>query len=172
MKLAVMRYKGYAWEHNPQTLKICSHRSLSEQGVAGGSSVVRDFGERSRVITGSGRIAGDDCISKFAQLVALQNQSDSGILLLPDVAPFYAFFRSIELDCDPTPELITYKFEFVEDLSRARTEGEKSYHTVSKDETLWDISYRYGVEIERLAELNPEVKRVDELAAESRVRVC
>ena len=172
MKLAVMRYKGTEWEHNPQTLKITSQRSLSEQGVAGGSSVVRDFGERSRVITGSGQLAGDDCIGKFAQLVALQNQSDSGILSLPDVAPFYAFFKSVELACDPTPELITYKFEFVEDLSRGRTDIEKRYHTASEDETLWDISYRYGVEIERLVELNPELKRVDELAAESRVRVC
>lgn len=172
MRLAVMRYKGRAWEHNPQTLKISSHRSLSEQGVAGGDSVVRDFGERSRVITGSGQISGDDCISKFAQLVALQNQSDSGILSLPDIAPFYAFFKSVELACDPTPELITYKFEFVEDLSRGRIESEKRYHTVSEDETLWDISYRYGVDIERLVELNPTIKRVDELTAESRVRVC
>ena len=172
MNLATMRYKGTAWEHNPQTLKISSHRSLYEQGVAGGSSVVRDFGERSRVITGSGQLAGEDCISKFAELVVLQNQSDSGILSLPDVAPFYAFFKSVELSCDPTPELITYKFEFVEDLSRGRTDIEKRYHTVAEDETLWDISYRYGVKIEELVELNPELSRVDELTVESRVRVC
>lgn len=172
MSLAVMRYKGFEWEHNPQMLKVSSHRSLSEQGVAGGSSVVRDFGERARVITGSGQLSGDDCISKFARLATLQNQSDSGILSLPDVAPFYAFFKSIELSCDPTPELITYKFEFVEDLSKSKAESEKLYHTVVDDETLWDISYRYDVKIEKLVELNPELKRTDELVLGSRVRVC
>ncbi len=172
MNLAVMRYKGTSWEHNPQSLKISSRRSLNEQGVAGGSSVVRDFGERARVITGSGQIAGEDCIDKFNKLLALQNQSNSGILSLPDVAPFYAFFKSVELSCDPTPDLITYKFEFVEDLSFGPSDGEKRYHTVENDETLWDISHKYKVEIEKLVALNPELSRVDELKKESRVRIC
>ncbi len=172
MNPSIIRFKGYSWEHNPETLKITKSHRYSESDVAGGSTVLSGFGTRRRTVSGTGQLKGEDCIYQYTRLLKLQAGLDSGVLCLPDMKPFYAFFKSLELTCEPTPELITYSFEFVEDCSKNNSEKEKYYHMVVGSETLWDISFMYSVGIDELVALNPEIKRVDELAQGSKVRLC
>lgn len=172
MTPANMRYKGYVWSHNPKTLKITTMQNLSEQSVMQGRARIQDFGLKSRVITGSGNLYGEDCLEQYGELIKLHNQGGSGILSLPDTPPFYAYFKSVELACDPTPKLITYNFEFVEDLWGKKENPGSFYHTVGDGETLWDISYMYSVPVETLVDLNPQIMRLDELPVESRVKIC
>ena len=168
---AKMRYKDYTWEHNPKTLKVSLSDNLTEQKLAGSRSLVRYSGRGARKISGEGQLCGDDCLHEFSRLLSLQYQSSSGILSLPDTKPFYAFFSGIKLLCEPSPKVISYAFEFVEDTSRP-LKSETAFHIVEDGETLWDISYIYGVPVEELVKLNPDVRRVDELEEGSAVRLC
>ena len=173
MILSKIRFKGYSWVHNPKILKISKEQNLREHHIPFGKSALQDLGGKARIISGTGQLIGEDCIDQYNQLVALHSKEGSGILSLPDTKPYYAFFKSIELACDPTPQVVTYNFVFVEDVTRQKTSSATMYHTVKNDkETLWDISYKYGVEMNTLVSLNPQIKRIDELAVNERVRVC
>lgn len=173
MKISKIRFKGYSWVHNPKTLKVSKEQNMRENFIPYGKSNVQNLGVKSRIISGTGQLFGEDCLIQYQQLVQLQSQEESGILSLPDTKPFYAFFKSIELSCDPTPEVVTYSFVFVEDLSKQKNINQPMYHTVvSDEETLWDISFKYSVEMNTLVELNPQIKRIDELHSGERVRVC
>lgn len=167
-----IRYKGYLWEHNPKTLVITTKQKLHEQIIPNGNAVIQDFGKKSRVVKGTGMLFGENCLEQYDKILKLQNKKGSGILSLPNTKPFYAYFKSIELDCDPTPDMVTYNFEFVEDLSRSVVSGTYRYHTVVEGETLWHIANEYEISIEALVLLNPQIKRIDELKSGEQVRVC
>lgn len=172
MILSKMRFKGYAWLHNPKTLKLENGAKLREDYLFQKCCMITEESSKPTVVKGTGQLYGEDCLKQYAELLKLQAKGGSGILSLPETRPFYAFFKSISLDCDPTPDLITYSFEFVEDMSKRPLGDTQYYHKVLEGETLWDISFNYDVPIERLVELNPQLKRTDELLSGEQVRVC
>lgn len=167
-----IRYKDFLWEHNPKTLKVTTEQQLCQKIIPNGNAVVQDIGAKSRVVTGTGMLCGSDCLEQYNDLLELQSKKGSGILSLPNTKPFYAFFKSIELACEPTPDLVTYNFQFIEDLSKSKTEDLCVYHSAVYNETLWDIAYDYGVDIHTLVLLNPQIKRIDEIQLREQVRVC
>lgn len=170
---SMIRFKGYVFEHNPQTLKISSKKNISSRNVLNSMNAVTETGDNSRVITGEGNIHGENSIYKFVKLFKLKEESGSGILSLPFVKPFYAFFESLEFSADPTPELISYKFVFREDASKplSKITAEKFY-TLEADEDLWDVSRKFNTPIETLVALNPQLKRTDDATVGMRVRIC
>lgn len=172
MKLSKMRYKGYSWLHNPKEIKITKEQLLKEQHIPYDTGYMQDLGSKSRVIEGIGQLYGDDCLDQYKALEKLQGEKGSGILSLPNMKPFYAYFKSIGLACDPTPKLVTYKFVFVEDNSGQNNFSRQIFHKVEKGETLWDIAYKYKVDIEKLVSLNPQIKRIDELCEGDSLRIC
>ena len=170
---SLIRFKGYIFEHNPETLKISSKKNVFSQSVLGGKSVVNETGDNSRVVTGEGCIHGEDCIYKFLKLFKLKEESGSGILSLPDTKPFYAFFESLEFTTNPTPELISYKFTFIEDSAKPLSKiTPEKYYCLQADEDLWDAAYKFNVPIETLVALNPQLKRTDDVVEGTRVRIC
>ncbi|MGN1138173.1 MAG: LysM peptidoglycan-binding domain-containing protein [Ruminococcus sp.] len=172
MTVSNMRYKGYSFKHNPENLKVTKENNIQQQIIPKGNNVIQDMGTKARVVTGTGKLFGDDCLSQYYELVDIQKQGDSGVLSLPDTMPFYAYFKKIELVCEPTDKLVTYSFEFVEDTAKSDTVSNQSFHYVSDGETLWDISYMYNVSVEQLVSLNPQVKRIDELVKGGKIRIC
>lgn len=172
MNVSEIRFKGYEWECNPEKLKVSNEENLNEQKMPRGSSIAVKRSSKCRVITGEGIITGYDCLNKFNEILKLQRSDESGILTLPGTKPFYAYFRKLELLCEPIPDTICYRFEFVEDSEKNYVHKKAVYHTVLSGESLWDVSFNFGVEIETLVKLNPDIKRVDELAEGSRVRIC
>lgn len=172
MKPAKIRFKGFEWEHNPETLSVINEDNINEYKLLSGISVTVKNSSKCRVVKGKGKLAGYDCLDKFNELLKLRSDSESGILTLPRQKPFYAFFKKLELLCEPCEDVITYSFEFVEDSKRNYTVDEKIYHRVESGETLWDIAYSYSKDINVLVELNPQIIRPDELASGSRVRIC
>ncbi|MCR5652878.1 MAG: LysM peptidoglycan-binding domain-containing protein [Ruminococcus sp.] len=170
---SLIRFKGYEFEHNPETLRITTQKNISQQNVIGAKSVVSEIGDNSRTIIGEGKIHGENCIYKYIKLFKLKEQSGSGVLSLPGIKPFYAFFQSLEFSADPTPELITYKFVFRENSSKNRNSlVPEKYYTVQNGEDLWDISYKFNVPIETLTELNPDIKRANEIEEGRVVKIC
>ena len=171
MKNSVIRYKGYSFEHNPETLRISTVKSVAEQDVILGRSIVREFGEKNRIITGEGKIVGEDCMYQFLRLYKVKEERGSGVLSIPSVKPFFAFFRSLEFLAEPAPNLITYRFVFVEEGGKSLTPAQSSY-TLEDGEDLWDVSHKFGLAVEKLIELNNFIKRPEEVGARDEVRVC
>ena len=172
MIVSNIRYKGYSFRHNPEHLKVTSENSIRQQIIPKGKNVIQDIGAKARVVTGTGKLFGEDCLKQYNRLVNLQKQDDSGVLSLPDTLPFYAYFKKIELVCEPTEKLVTYSFEFVEDMTKSEVAENKVYHYVRDNESLWDISYMYDIPIENLVSLNPQVKWIDELEKGEKIRIC
>ncbi len=172
MKPAKIRFNGFEWEHNPETLKVVEEDNISEHKLSKGSSFTVKNSSKCRRISGSGMLTGYDCIEKFNELLKVQNSSESGILSIIGIKPFYAFFKKLELNCEPSDNMVGYSFEFIEDSERNFTVKEKFYHTVENGETLWDIAFNYKKDIAVLVGLNPGIKRLDELTDGSRVRIC
>ncbi len=170
---SMIRFKGFAFEHNPETIKITSEKNISRQSVLGAKSAVRETGDNTRIITGEGKIHGENCIYRFMKLFSLKEQNGSGILSLPGIKPFYAFFASLEFSADPTPELISYRFVFREDGSKpALFEKAERFYIIKDGEDLWDVAHRFNVPIETLAGLNPELKHVNFIEEGTRIKIC
>lgn len=170
---SLIRFKNYEFEHNPETLLITSQKNIAKQNVLSSKSVLREAGDNSRIITGEGYIHGEGCIYKFVRLFSLKEQSGSGILSLPGIKPFYAFFESLEYSADPTPELISYKFVFREDCSKQRNLlVANKFYALESGEDLWDVAYKFRVPIEILVMLNPDLNSVNDIEEGSKVRIC
>ena len=45
------------------------------------------------------------------------------------------------------------------------------WHTVAKGDTLWEIARRYGVELGRIVELNPDIRNPSLIYVGQRVRI-
>ena len=170
---SLIRFKGFELEHNPETLQITSQKNISLQSVVGAKSVISETGDNSRVISGEGKIYGENCIYKYIRLFKLKEEIGSGILSLPNIKPFYAYFSTLEFSADPTPELITYKFVFREDSSKQKDIViPEKYYNAQSGEDLWDISHKFNVPVETLVSLNPDIKRVNEIEEGRTVKIC
>lgn len=173
MNLELIRYKNYVWKNNPRQIKIIHNRNVQEVSVPYSHGVVRDYGERARVIRGVGEFFGEKCIDEFEKLRAIQQEGGKGYLTLPMVKPFLAIFRLLELEENPTPKLLKYSFEFVEYISSHKSDScyVKRYHVVQKGENLWDVSNKYNVSVENLLDLNLHIKRPDNLILGEKVKI-
>lgn len=172
MNIAKIRFKGTEWEHNPESLTILNEENINEVKLLNGKSFPRKLSAKCRVVKGKGKLTGYNCLEKFNELLKLQSEGTSGILTLPKHKPFLAFLKKLELICEPVPDAVEYRFEFIEDSGKNNLIKEKRYHTVLSGETLWDISYRYGETVQNLVKLNPNIMRPDELKEGSKVRIC
>lgn len=172
MKTAKLRFKGHSLSHNPSELKITVPRDIKELGVLGGGSVLQEPNGVGRKIIGKGSFVGEDCLRQYNEFVSLSSSTGSGVLCLPGLKPFYARLIRVELDCSPAPDLVSYSFEFREDLSASNYPSEKVYHSIHNGQDLWDVSHIYGVPIERLVELNPHIRFINDLVYGTEVRVC
>lgn len=169
---AKIRYKGRDFEHNPETLSVRDKSNVKEESILFDKPYTYNGGKKGRVVVGRGQLVGEDCINRYADLLKLQYEESSGILSLPEIKPFFAFFTRIELSCDPTPDFIEYEFEFVEDCSAESEKNTPYFHICSAGENLWDVSFNYSVPIETLVELNPNIRYIKENLVGQRVRIC
>lgn len=171
MELALMRYKGFTLRCNPLSLEVSSERNNVGYTLPYSGERYEDLGKKCRVIMGKGELTGADCLEQYAQLYGLQAQGGIGVLSLPTMEPIKAIFASLSASADVTPDKISYSFKFIEVSSE---EAEKPYkvHTVKEGETLFDIAFYYGVTVDSLVKLNPQVRRPDELEAFEEIKIC
>lgn len=169
-----MSYKGFVFAVNPSVIKIRHRARLVQNSVPFGADSVRNFGRKACEISGEGSFIGENCAEQFEKLREVFISGSSGLLLLPGLEPFYAFFEELQLLEEPSEELIKYSFVFCEDTSEKHFESSpKMSHTVIGGETLWDISYKYNVAVEKLLDNNPNIIRPDTLLKVGEViRLC
>ena len=173
MKNAPMRFDGLSLSHNPHKLLIENESRLRELTTVKRISRTEQLYRRPCVISGEGELYGADCLEQYIALERMYRSQKRGKLALPHLRPIYAYLKELSLLSEPHEDVLKYRFVFVEAQSpRLRIPEEAYYITVSQGESLWDIGYRYGVGIDDLVRLNPQIPHIDELDAEERVRLC
>lgn len=170
MKQIPMKFKGYSWHHNPREIVFENTKQLNETLAPFDKSVVQNTGRHNMRISGEGELFGDDCIEQFKELLALFREGGSGVLTIAGMPSVYAEFESLKLVGKPRPDVLSYSFAFRE-LMEER-EDKRREIIAAENETLWDISYRFGIDIDTLVRLNPQVKRPDIITAGEVVRLC
>lgn len=171
IRLVPMRYKGVSWRHNPKTLSFECRKQISENKAPMGISYIQDMGRKNMVIKGEGELFGEDCLAQFDELLRLFRQGGEGVLAISGLKPVYAVFESVKIIAQPKPDILSYSFCFREVMEK-NTEEKLTRHTACDGETMWDISYKYGIVIDRLMRLNPSVRRADDNLSGRVIRLC
>lgn len=161
MNLVPMRFKGFEWHHNPREIVFECEKQVNDLHSPLGGSYIQDSGRRALIIRGEGELYGNNCDEQFADLYALFREGGSGVLAIPSLGTVCAVFEKLKLKGYPKPDILTYSFVFRE-LPQMETAERQRTYTAAQGETLWDVSYRFGIVIDRLVGLNPWVKRPDE----------
>lgn len=169
---APMRYKGFTWYHNPKMLEIINGKKTVSLSFPYSHREIEEMFRENTVLKGQGELYGADCISQFNGLERLFSQKGKGVLSIGGMPSFEAYFTALELLCEPKENIVSYSFEFVVVTSKEKNKTSLNYHIAKANETLWDISYIYGVSVQRLAQLNPEYKRPDSVSEGDKVILC
>ncbi len=171
MILAKMKFGDFEWPRNPLSIKVTNEYSHTGAVVYGKGKKIGDAIREFVVYSGKGEFAGADCLEQYKRL---QREFDLGkeqLLTLPGAHPVFACFSSLQVEGEVTPDLLTYSFKFVREANE-ENEAKSSEYTTCDGETLFDIAHKTGVSVQKLVELNPQIKRPDEIANGERVRLC
>lgn len=189
MMLSPMRYKSYTWPHNPRVYSIDYRRTMAVHKAPFGRCQLQDLGEAHRVMEGEGEFVGQGAYSEFQRLACVFYERGPGLLVHPLWQAANTYFVALRLEQAPWPDYVRYSFQFWEENSRygglaaqtaepvrsgeagAGGRGQPVYRTVARGETLWALSNRYGVKLEELAALNPQIKNPNLIQAGQEVRI-
>lgn len=173
MELAVMRFGGISLPHNPKTLKLVRNKRVNSVGLLnGGRRIVSILDEVSR-ISGTAELFGEDCFLQYEKLLRLHFSNELQTLALPELGAVRAVLSKVTLLAEPTNNVISAAFEFQTEAASDCAEriSSPSSHIVCKGESLWDISYECGISVERLVELNPQIRFITDLNEGEKVRI-
>lgn len=173
MNLNVMKFKNYVWPHNPSTINVSVKRDLKEVMIPFKGSVIQDYGREKRIVSGSGQFFGDGCIEQFDSLFFVFKQGGRGYLSLPGMDSFLAVFKELKLVGNSMPNVLTYKFEFWEELTSDMTDLDlrEDFYTVLDGDTLWSIAAKFDIPVETLLALNTNIKSPNQLVPGEKVRL-
>lgn len=166
-----MSYKGFVFPVNPKNIRIRHDRKVSRGAVPYGSDAVSDMGAAARVISGEGEFFGENAVNDFMALKAAADSGGAGMLYIPSQKPICAVLSRLDMLCEDSEGIVKYSFTFVESESGSR--GAAGVITGDGRSCLWDISYKYGADIDILIGLNPHIRRPDiPIMAWEKVRLC
>ena len=188
-----MRYKWFTWPHNPRVYSIDYRRAMAVNKVPQpqGLYFLQDLGREQRVMEGEGEFVGEEAYHQFGQLANTFYESGPGLLIHPLWQSANAYFVSLRLEQEPRRDYVRYSFTFWEDEriysdqarvvsapSTGAPSGQSSpsgqtpvYHRVVRGDTLWAIARDYGLSLEALIALNPQIKNPNLIRVGDEVRV-
>ena len=173
MKNVPMRFDGFSFGHNPSKLRIEDADNITAILPPFGAPDSVRLGRRLRVVRGEGELSGADCIAQYNRLHDLYEQGRRGLLSLPHMAPMTAYLKELTLSAEPKEDLLSFSFVFIEARPETGAVNERGFYTVTRQgESLWDIAYRFGKDIDALVAQNPQIRDIDGLNAGERVRLC
>ena len=166
-----MSFKKYVFPVNPSVIKVIHRHRTAEHKIPYGLSNIQDLGDEGRIISGEGEFYGENCVNDFMQLKSVMAKGGGGMLYIPSQSPIYAVFENLELICSDIEDVVRYSFRFVESFENIN-QTERCIHGDGKS-CLWDISYRYGIDIDSLVLMNPHIRRPDiEIRCSERINLC
>lgn len=189
MTLTPMRYKNYTWPHNPRVYTIDYRREMAVNKVPFGLYKLQDLDRTCRVMKGEGEFVGPRAYAQFGQLANVFYAAGPGLLIHPLWQTANAYFVQLSLEQQPRPDYVKYTFTFWEDAGwyhdaprrvsgtapagggSAAAGAAPKTHRVVKGDTLWAISRKYGVALNSLIALNPQIKDPDLIRVGDEVRV-
>lgn len=186
MKLSPMRYKDYVWPHNPRVYSISYVRRVGTMKVPFGRYHMQDLGMDYRILKGEGEFFGPGAYDEFKKLATVFYDNGPGLLIHPVWQSSKAYFVKLQLNQEPISDYVSYSFEFWEDYSsyeKGMTElraaqtavnaaqSAAEYYTVRSGDTLWGIAASFGMELEALLKLNPQIKNPNLIFPGDEVRV-
>ncbi len=191
MNLTPMRYKTFAWPHNPRVYSIEYKRKMAVNKVPFGRYYLQDLGITRRVMRGEGEFVGPEAYDQFKALATLFYENSPGILIHPLWQTANAYFVGLSLAQEPRADYVKYSFEFWECYDLYATEGTTvihagaqsglsmsqesggtaAWHTVVKGETLWGVAQRYGTTVAELLALNPDISNPNRIFVGQKVQV-
>ncbi len=172
MKLCPMRFAGYTWHHNPKSLKVTNGKKVVVLSVPYGTDVLLDFGEKPLTISGVGELYGEDCLEQYEKLRQVYEMGKCDVLCLPHLEPMYACFDSLALQAQPSANVLTYSFSFTQVKKRQSVCNCVETVKAKQGESLWDISHLYGVPVNTLVAINPQIMFINDLTQGEVVRLC
>ena len=170
MSANLMKYKNFVWPRNPKDINVVVENDIKDIPIPRAGSIFQNYRRRKRIVSGTGEFFGEECFSQYKSLFDLfKNSNDSGYLVIPNIDPFLAFFKSLKLLGDPSPNLLTYSFLFWEDtkdIYKNEINVKTDFYIAGEDENLWGVSLKYNLNINDLLDLNPFVKDPKEILDE------
>lgn len=173
MRLAPMSYGDYVWPHNPRVYEIEFTRRVVSHKVPFGLYTLSDLGREHRVLKGEGEFSGEDAYDQFKELACMFYPGEPRMLVHPVWQAAPALFVKLRLRQEPRPDYVAYEFEFwecfegyenklrkIEKPIVSPEEGavEKSSYTLKWGDTLWGLAVKNGMSLQKLLELNPQIK--------------
>lgn len=190
MILSPMRYKSYTWPHNPRVYSIDYRRTMAVHQNPFQGYQLQDLGASYRVMEGEGEFVGEGAYAEFQRLASVFYQKGPGLLVHPLWQAANTYFVALRLEQAPRPDYVRYSFAFWEENSQynglatqtvqpvqdrtgsgAGGRSQAAYHTVVKGDTLWALARRYGVSLEKLVALNPQIKNPNLIQVGQEVRI-
>lgn len=125
------------------------------------------------VVRGEGVILGGGADAEFLKIYSLFEDGKPQSLLIFGCPPMRAVISSLKRLTSPGNGFIQYEITFSEVPERgSATNLEcRNFAVIGKNETLWDISVRYEVSVEKLMELNLEIASPWRVTEGGRVRL-
>lgn len=176
-----MRYKSFTWPNNPKTYTISCERQTAVHKIPMGSFAVQDLGRTCTVLRGEGEFYGAGAYENYLRLLAVFQSDGAGALLHPMWQSAGAWFTRLSLTQEPREDYVAYSFEFCEASqneagtvsdARSAADGRKRYHVMQSGQTLWHVCSSYGIEMEKLLEMNPQISNPNEVSDGERVRLA
>ena len=172
MKLAPMRFCGYTWHHNPKNIEISNGRRVVTMKFASTDDLPQSFAKQPLVIQGVGELYGNDSLEQYKRLSEVFSMGENGILCLPKMRPIRAIFEKLELVAGDVPDVITYRFRFVSSKDNVLSNACDNVYTAQGNESLWDVSAQFDIQLETLVKLNPDIMFINCLEKGKQVRLC
>ena len=183
-----MRFKNFVWPHNPRVYSITYERKIAVHKIPFGRHYLQSLGQTRRVMKGEGEFVGEGAYDKFKELATVFYEETPGTLVHPVWVTTTAWFAGLELRQEPRRDYVAYSFEFWEVISDGTTElttvavgghgtaaggeaAQKEWYTVVKGDTLWELSQRYGVPLDQIIDLNPDIRNPNLIYVGQRVRI-
>lgn len=171
MSASKLRYKSLTLWYNPQSFSVTASRSLFRRTAPELGEIVGEAGILARRVQGEGELFGESAFEQYLRLYQEFLNPKEGLLQLPGLSPFPAFFTSLSFTGKAGSQSLSYTFEFCEKPQLQSLENGIStpeYHIASEGETLWEIAAQYLMSVEELYSLGATS---DHLQAGEKVRL-
>ncbi len=173
MKHGLMRFMGYTLHHNPHTLQIINNANIEQYCIPDFTELTENIGNKATVVKGEGVFYGENAFEQFVELKQLAKSNKAGVLSVSGINPFYACLSELRLKCTPVDDYVEYSFTFIEsaDYKYKENSTAPTKYIVKQAEDLWDISCKLSIPIEKLINLNPQLKNTYDISEGDVIRI-